>query len=309
MEITKIPIKQTSYFSSFICDYIEGNKKMTPFYKYFPKLENFKEQINFRYNEKNISIANRKILASVLSKQYESISYTSKTKNNIALLEEESTFTITTGHQLNLFTGPLYFFYKIISTINLCEELSENYPDKNFIPIYWMASEDHDFEEINFFNVKNEKIQWNRSFGGAVGELSTDGLDEVYKQFSSIIGPGKNAKKLKTLFSNAYLNHTNLSDATRYLVNELFGDYGLVILDANEQKLKNIFIPQIEKELLETPTINKVSESSKGLDLVQVNPREINLFYIHNQKRERIIKEEGVYKIIILLLLLIKKKF
>ncbi|TDA74551.1 bacillithiol biosynthesis BshC, partial [Halomonas marinisediminis] len=71
------------------------------------------------------------------------------TQKNIQLLKEENTFTVTTGHQLNLFTGPLYFLYKIVSTINLCEQLKTEFPKQNFVPIYWMATEDHDFEEIN----------------------------------------------------------------------------------------------------------------------------------------------------------------
>lgn len=295
MNSTNIPYQQTGYFSSFICDYLNEAESIKPFYNRFPSLENFKEQIE----EKKKSFRNdsRAILVEVLQNQYSSVNTSNLTQDNIQLLEQENTFTITTGHQLNLFTGPLYFLYKIISTINLCEELSETYPKQNFVPIYWMATEDHDFEEINFFNFKENKVEWKRGFGGVVGELSTDGLDEVYKTFAEQLGPGKNAEMLKGLFSKAYLNYPNLADATSYLANELFGEYGLVIVDANDKQLKQQFIPYLEKELIERPTVTCVSETNKSLTKVQVNPRDINLFYLQEGSRERIILENNLYRV------------
>ena len=69
--------------------------------------------------------------------------------------------------------GPLYFIYKIVSIINLAEQLQLKYPNNKFVPIFWMASEDHDFEEINHFSVGEEKIQWKEKCNGPVGRLST----------------------------------------------------------------------------------------------------------------------------------------
>lgn len=295
MSLTNIPYNQTGYFSSFICDYLDEAESIKPFYNRFPKLENFKEQIE----EKKVSVRSesRSVLVEVLQNQYKELNTSEQTQKNIELLQRENTFTITTGHQLNLFTGPLYFLYKIISTINLCEELSVAYPKQNFVPVYWMATEDHDFEEINFFNFKGKKVEWNSSFGGAVGELSTDGLNEVYKRFSEQLGPGKNAAKLKNLFSEAYLNHDNLAEAIQYIANELFGEYGLVIVDANNRELKKEFIPYLKEELIEQPTVACVSKTNKSLDKVQVNPRDINLFYLQEGSRERIIQEKDLYKV------------
>lgn len=97
------------------------------------------------------------VLVDALKAQYRNSKVSKKTAENIALLKAKNTFTVTTGHQLNLFTGPLYFLYKIISTINLAEELSAKFADKNVVPVYWMATEDHDFEEINYFNFEGKK--------------------------------------------------------------------------------------------------------------------------------------------------------
>jgi bacillithiol biosynthesis cysteine-adding enzyme BshC len=218
---------------------------------------------------------------------------------NINALASENTFTITTGHQLNLFTGPLYFLYKIISTINLCDQLKAKYPENNFVPIYWMATEDHDFEEINYFTFKGKKFRWNRESSGPVGHLSTDGLQDVAELFALEIGTGDNAQYLKQLFRSAYLKHDNLADATRFLANELFAEYGLVIIDANDHKLKEAFVPHIKSELLHQRSHAAVTKSADLLKEynIQVTPREINLFYIGQNLRERIIFKDGVYHI------------
>src|SRR5690606_5332430 len=142
---------------------------------------NFKEQIQ----EKSIfPISNRAVLVESISRQYTQFNTSELTKQNIKLLAQENTFTITTGHQLNLFTGHLYFLYKIISVIKLTKELKINNPTYNFVPVFWMATEDHDFEEINHFHLHGKTISWNREASGAVGQLDLEGLEEVYKAFS-----------------------------------------------------------------------------------------------------------------------------
>lgn len=295
-----ISFKKTGYFTPLICDYLDEKSELKPFYNQFPTLENFKAQIE----EKQLSFkkSSRIILVERLKVHYQTIETSDTTLNNIESLNLENTFTITTGHQLNLFTGPLYFLYKIVSAINLSKVLKQQYPSYNFVPVYWMATEDHDFEEINYFNFKGKKVHWNTKASGAVGELSTEGLEAVFNQFSLELGTTKNAEKLKALFKTAYLNHKNLADATRFLANALFKDYGLVILDAHDADLKKQFIPFVADELLNQTAFKNVSETNKQLnDLsnygIQVNPRDINLFYLTKNLRERIIFESGIYKV------------
>ena len=294
-----ITYQNSGYFTQLIIDYLSEKEALQPLYNHFPKIENFKSQIeekklNFNDND-NIK---RQILVNELEKQNVRLRLSKSTTNNIQLLNNSNTFTVTTGHQLNLFTGPLYFLYKIISTINLCKELKVTYPDYNFVPIYWMATEDHDFDEINHFNFKGKKISWNRESSGSVGRLSTDGLDKVYELFAKQLGNSTNAEILKKLFYDAYCEHTTLADATRFLANQLFSALGLVILDADNHNLKREFIPYIKDELLKQASFAKVSETIAKLDYdIQVNPREINLFYIEDNLRERIIYENGNYKI------------
>ena len=107
----------------------------------------------------------------VIKHQYKGINLKNVQINNIDSLLKDNTFTITTGHQLNLLTGPLYFIYKIISVINLSESLNKKYKKYNFVPIYWMASEDHDFKEINNFSVQGKKFEWDSDQTGMVGDF------------------------------------------------------------------------------------------------------------------------------------------
>lgn len=281
-------------------DYLDEKSELKTFYNHFPNIENFKKQIeekNSNFNDN--SNGKREILASELEKQYLNFDISDATSNNIELLKDSNTFTVTTGHQLNLFTGPLYFLYKIVSTINLCKQLKKEFPKHNFVPIYWMATEDHDFDEINYFNYLGKVFRWNRESTGPVGRLSTEGLNKVFDLFSKEIGTSNNANFLKKLFENAYLKHSNLADATRYLANELFQNEGLVIIDGDSIELKKLFIPFVKKELLEQTSFKKVTETNELLKeyFVQVNPREINLFYIEDNLRERIIFEKGFYKV------------
>lgn len=287
-----INYQNSGYFSTLMNDYLDQKSNLQSLYNRLPKLENFEAQIQEKKeNFNNNGNENREILVSVLKKQYETISISGLTRQNIDALGSSNTFTITTGHQLNLFTGPLYFLYKIISTINLTKELKAKYPSDNFVPIYWMATEDHDFEEINYFNFTGKKFRWNKESFGPVGRLSTKGLSDFFEVFSRELGSGTNANEIKQFFQEAYLNHSSLAEATRYLANSLFGSYGLVILDADNQDLKRAFIPYVKEELLHQTSHKLVIETAEKLKnyTIQVNPREINLFYIEDNLRERIV--------------------
>ena len=298
MKVTHIPFQKTGFFSKTMHHYLEKNDALKPFYNNFPDISGFHNQIEEK--QKSYRLQTRLTLVDALKNQYKNVNTSEKTIENIELLKQQNTFTVTTGHQLNLFTGPLYFLYKIISTINLCEELSEKFTEQNFVPIYWMATEDHDFDEINYFNFDGKKVAWNREDGGAVGRFSTDGLKDVFEVFSNHLGNSKNAQYLKTLFSEAYLKHQNLAEATRFIANKLFSEFGLVIIDGDDSQLKQLFTPFVKDELENETSFNEVSKTITELEKdykIQVNPREINLFYLGDDFRERIILENGIYKI------------
>jgi uncharacterized protein YllA (UPF0747 family) len=263
MSIETLNFRETGYFSDLICDYIDAEESLRPFYHRFPEFSAFKAQIKEKAG--TFSSAPREVLVAALEQQYAKVDASASTRKHIEILSSDRSFTITTGHQLNLFTGPLYFLYKILSVVNLCQALKKEFPEYNFVPVFWMASEDHDFEEISFFNFKGRKIRWNKEASGAVGKLDTAGLEEVYTVFAAELGNTANEQYIKSLFKQAYLEHDNLAEATRFLANELFGSHGLVIIDADDPELKRQFIPQMRKEVLEHSTFNNVNANNQQL--------------------------------------------
>ncbi|MFJ1428114.1 bacillithiol biosynthesis cysteine-adding enzyme BshC [Capnocytophaga canimorsus] len=302
MTTTHIPFEEIRFFSSFISDYILEKKTLRNLYHRFPTLDNFKSQIKEKHE--NYSNEHRKVLVSALEKQYQGIPTSNEVLENINLLAKSNTFTVTTGHQLSLFTGPLYFIYKIISTINTAKLLSQTYPDYHFVPVYWEATEDHDFEEINHFHLENKKIVWNSKQTGMTGNFNTQSLEKVYSVLKQEFGLGKYAEELNSLFKKSYLEHSSLALATRFLVNSLFKTYGLVVVDGNCSELKNLFAPYMERELFEKTAQKNVSQSVQEIQNInpsypiQVNPREINLFYLTPNGRNRIVNNEKHFEVL-----------
>lgn len=296
-----LSFSETSFVSPLLRDYLLQRKELQPFYQRYPEIATFADQIKEKQGHYNAHF--RHVLVEELKRQYHGLKETELVQSQLDLLGKDQTFTVTTGHQLNLGTGPLYFLYKISATINLCRQLKERYPENDFVPLYWMATEDHDFEEINFLHLKGQKVQWSRPFGGAVGRMDLEGIEPVLDQLASELGAGKYNEELIALFREAYKAGNNLAQATRELVHHLFGQQGLVILDADSHALKKLFRPQMRQELEQKTTYHAVEKTNAQLKAVdarykiQVNPRECNLFYLADGQRERIVETETGYEL------------
>lgn len=299
MKATYIDYSETQSFSDSLIRFLAEDPQLASFYSESPTIEGFKNLIARKKNS-----ANRPILVQVLRDQYSKIKgpLNLSVEANIQLLEKDNTFTVCTGHQLNLFTGPLYFIFKIVTAINLAKELKSNFPDKNFVPVYWMATEDHDFAEINHTHIAGKKISWEHHALGATGRLQTIGIEKAIKEYQQVLGISENAEALSDLIQKAYTEHSSLADATRYLVNALFEDYGLVILDADDVRLKSQLSTIITKDIIEQNSFNHITASNhklaeQGIE-AQVNPREINFFYLRDGLRERIVFEDDTYSVL-----------
>lgn len=300
MKATYIDYVETGSFSPTVIKYLENEESLKPFYGFRPDLDGFRQLFQHKKN-----IGKRSILTETLQDQYKKLpvkEVSASTQSNLELLNQQNTFTITTGHQLNIFTGPLYFIFKIVTTINLAKDLKIEFPEKNFIPIYWMASEDHDFAEINHTQIGGKKIAWNEEVSGATGRILTKGIREALNQYKGILGISENAQELANLVETAYIQSENLADATRYLVNALFARFGLVIIDADDARLKKQFSPVIEADIINQNSFKNISETNKKLENIgvhiQVNPREINFFYLLKEVRERIVFEANRYHVL-----------
>lgn len=302
MDAACIAYKDTGYFSQTVIDYLEDKPELRSFYSQRPDIGGFKALLE----SKTIS-CDRELLAGVLLGQYDRISKlnnggSSLVRQNIALLKSPDTYTITTGHQLNIFAGPLYFIYKIVTAIKLAKQLKQAFPDKDFVPVYWMASEDHDFAEINYTHIGGKKVHWWYEASGATGRINPDTMRQALNQYKGVLGLDNHAAELAQIVEDSYAKFDRLADATRYLVHALFGQYGLVIIDADDHGLKKQFADIIEQDITQQNSFRNIEATNTRLQelgvQVQVNPREINFFYLSDGLRERIVFEDEHYKVL-----------
>ncbi|MBL7816958.1 MAG: bacillithiol biosynthesis cysteine-adding enzyme BshC [Saprospiraceae bacterium] len=298
MDISRLPFSVFPMLSKFDRAYAEQTTTFEKFYKYSVDFQSFKQAIADKSKE-NID---RALLVSVLKKQYSTFDTEGVGAEQIEKLLDPQTFTVTTAHQPSLLTGPLYFVYKIFSTIKLSEQVSKHYPQQKFVPVFVIGGEDHDFEEVNSISIFNKKITWQQSDieGGAVGMMRTSSLQNVLAELKMTLGESERAQHIYSVIEKAYTSHELYQDATQELLHQLFGSYGLVVLNMNHAELKRRFIPIMEKEIVEQPSKKLVETTQKELENMgykaQAFARDINLFYLRENLRERIVEENGIYR-------------
>mgnify|MGYP001404344514 CR=1 FL=1 len=279
-------------------DYVAGAESLKPFISHPPTTEGIKQAIKARQAFKT----NRRVLVEELKKQYGGINDADAVLKNIDHLLSPETFTITTAHQNNIFTGPLYFIYKIIHAIRLASDLNKTMAPYKFVPVYYIGSEDADIDELNHIYLGSEKIVWNTKQTGAVGRMKVDRdllklVDLIEGQLGVLPHGAEVIEKLRA----AYQLDSTIQDATFRFVHELFKHYGLVVLLPDNARLKELMIPVFENDLLHqsaSTIVEKTSAKLASIYKVQAHPREINLFYLDGDKRERIELREDKYHVL-----------
>jgi uncharacterized protein YllA (UPF0747 family) len=284
---TRVPYRQTGAFSKIALDYIDMASGLKPFYSQAPTLQGIQRSID----ERKQFTTNRDLLVKELSSEYAEVETSDAVKNNISSLLSPDTFTITTAHQNNIFTGPLFFIYKILHAIKLAEHCKNSLPQYNFVPVYYMGSEDADLEELNHIFLGGEKLVWDTKQTGAVGRMKVD--KELVKLIDLMEGQltvFPSGDEIISLIRKYYQEGETIQSCTFKFVNELFGEYGLVILLPDNAALKKQMIPLFEDDLLNQTASGIVEKTAEKLNesgyKVQANPREINLFYLKDDKRE-----------------------
>ena len=286
-----IAYSKTGYISKMVTDYIGNEETLQPFFAHPVSIEGIKAAIQ---NRKSY-FTDRALLVEILKKEYQNIELTTKQKTYLEQLSHDNTFTICTAHQPNIFTGYLYFIYKILHTVKLAEELKEQLPENNFVPIYYMGSEDADLEELGHIYIKGEKFEWQTKQTGAVGRMKVDkDLVQLMERIGGQLSVFPHGKEIVGLVKDCYQLGTTIEQATFKLVNGLFAEYGVLTLLPDSDMVKRAFIPTMKKELLEGfshPAVEETVKNFPSTYKAQASGREINLFYLLDGKRERIEKE------------------
>ncbi|HEX2533665.1 MAG TPA: bacillithiol biosynthesis BshC, partial [Chitinophagaceae bacterium] len=301
----QLPYRSAYRFSPIVLDYLDREPFLEPFRSSWPTPEGIAAAIQ-RKQEQSID---RDLLYTALTRQYEGLSEQEAVTGAITALKEATTFTVCTAHQPNLATGPLYFIYKILHAVQLARQLAATFPNYRFVPVYYMGCEDADLDELNHFFVEGKKYVWETGQTGAVGRMTVDaqlsGLLAELEQQLSVYPFGRESM---ALLRRCYRERANengdrqtILRATLELVHELFGRYGLVVLVPDTDALKRTMIPVFREELLQQQSAGMVAGTSSRLNeryKVQAHARDINLFYLKDNIRERIEKEGAEFRVV-----------
>jgi bacillithiol biosynthesis cysteine-adding enzyme BshC len=293
----KIAYESTGFFSRIVLDYINADEKLQPFYAHPVAIKGIKAAIEARkqFNTDRI------LLHGELVKQYSSLSITDKVKDNLDKLLQPNTFTITTAHQPNIFTGHLYFIYKILHVVKVAADLKEQLPENDFVPVFYMGSEDADLEELGHIYINGEKYEWQTNQTGAVGRMKVDkALVQLIDDLSGQLTVYPYGETIVALMKDCYQLGITIEQATLKMVNSLFGEFGLIVLLPDNAALKKAFNPIVAKELDEQFSHKAVAETVADFPetyKVQASGREVNLFYLKDDKRERIEIQGSKYKV------------
>jgi len=273
--------------------------------KYIESFYSEKSLIKHSENKsKNFNKEKRQIFVKSLKSQYSKIDVSKNTLKNISSLLDSNTFCITTGHQLNLFTGPFMVILKIAQVISISKQLNNNIEKFKYVPVLWIASEDHDFEEIPEVNINHKSIKWEIDSNSLpVGEIEINNFDNILNEYKNLLIEYDYKEKIEKIIDNSYKKGDSLSTSTIKFINSLFSDHGLIILDANNKDLKTLFKNQLKDEVenfsCKEKTSSQISNLKKDFKSfkVQVNPSDINFFKLTDKGRKRIRYEKESYNV------------
>lgn len=291
-----VPYQETGYFSGVISDYLNDKDFLRHFYEHPVSFTGLEAAIH----EREQFVTDRSLLVRVLKEQYSALPVQDAVMKNLESLSAKDSFTITTAHQPAIFTGNLFFIYKILHVIKITETLNARYPDRHFVPVFYMGTEDADLDELGYIYLDNEKLQWDTSQTGAVGRMHTSGLEKIIDRVEGEFSGDPHGPDLVRLLKECYLTAENIQEATFKLLHQLFGCYGLVVLIPDNRLLKSVMRGVFRDDL----TIHAPYEiTQKNIRILselypaQAIPREINLFYLKDDIRERLDRRDGKYQV------------
>lgn len=202
----------------------------------------------------------------------------------------DGALTITTGHQLMVCGGAVFFEAKVLGAVALARAATKEL-GQEVVPIFWMASEDHDFEEIASFRIGEHQFTWKQPDSkGPVGYLPTQDLADQLSSWLEQVPLNDTQRKLVQPRLQAYKEGKNLAEATRQWVRQWAEGLGLLVIDGQDLALKGLAAPLWTAEmegqyskLIRAQTDALVAQGYKA----QVFPREINLFDLRDGDRKR----------------------
>lgn len=279
-------------------DYVYEFEKVKEFYKTDFRSREEYSSVFKKVSENHFEFRNE--LTNILTEQYNSFTPSAKTLKNISSLKDLRTLAVVTGQQLGILGGPLYTFYKIITAIKLSNFLSERYEDYNFVPVFWLEGDDHDFNEVRFINILNDnneivKIEYDNEVvddenKGSVGNLKfNESLNHFFSHLEKEIRNTEFTQMILEKIKSFYHPGKTFKQSFKELTFWLFDKYGLIIFDPQNIKIKERLKPIFKKEItdfrIHTEKLVNVSANLEQVYHAQVKVRPINLFFSNEEGR------------------------
>jgi bacillithiol synthase len=224
----------------------------------------------------------RETLVKVIAEQYRDLLLSEKAAHSLASLKESNTFTICTGQQIVTAGGPWMILLKIATVIQQARYWNQRLDQNYCVPIFWMATEDHDWAEIANIHNGSNKLQWRTSLKGPVGRMPVDAMLSAFDEWNQLYPEWSIHENVLEI----YRTSENLSFATRQLIHQVFGSTELLILDPDHHELKRFLKPLMKKELTENWSYEIMSTNGELNAALEV--KKGNLFYLGNDDRKRI---------------------
>lgn len=299
MKVLSIAYSEVEQFSPTDVAYASQVPELLNFAKYPPSLDQFDRIIK----DKSEESIDRAVLFEVLNDQYRQ--YITDTNHALPLLEKLKNphcFTVITAHQPVLFTGPAYVAYKIVSAVQLTRQLSDRFPELEFVPVFVTGGEDHDFEEMDHTQIYGKTIKWVNDESGPVGRMSTSTLGPALEKLKEILGTSPSATEVYSLFDKTHHHHRQYGLAFADLINGLFGHLGILVANMDDPRFKVKMKEIFKDELINHHSAKYVRSTQKEMEDAgfgaQAYARDINLFYLEKGLRNRIEQDNGEYRVV-----------
>jgi bacillithiol biosynthesis cysteine-adding enzyme BshC len=279
-----LPFSSIPHQTRLFTDFLHHFDNVQAFYARSPQISNW-----FREEQKRVNMPpeRRSAVADALERINRGFGAGAKTMENIQRLREGSA-AVVTGQQVALFGGPLFSLLKALNVAMIAERT-------NAVPVFWLATEDHDLEEINFAqfpsgdHLQTLRIVPPHTEGAPVGTIAFpdeigDLVDEIEKQFGS--------SEVLDLVRNSYRAGVSFGDAFGKLFSLLFAESGLILLDPSDPELHRIARPIYRESFVQWKEINEALlqrdhelEAAGYHSQVKVTDSHTLCFYVHNGAR------------------------
>ncbi len=267
-----LPFTQIPHSNQLFTDFLSYRPSVHPFYPRSPRFSDWFEEAadGLKYDP-----ARRQRVCSVLERQNTSWNASPKTFENIARMKSGAA-AVVTGQQVGLFGGPLFSLFKALTAVKLAEEASSR--GVNCVPVFWLATEDHDLDEVNHISLPNTDHALQSVIAPSAGLLHSpvgaikfgNEIEAVVKQVEILLGESEITANLR----EAYRPGETFGTAFARLFSNLFSPWGVILLDASDPELHQIAEPIYSQAAEQADQINGLLQArGKALQLAGYEPQ------------------------------------